>query len=350
MQGLAEGSLPASLKLAKHLDNCLQCGSCTAVCPADVQYDTLLSKTHQEVPLSISPRINRMGRMANAIVKSPTRVRWAARLLWLMQKTKMLKLLGLKTLHEKIPKIDIKSNPIKQTVSTTGKRIVLLTGCLGNALDAKTICDAVFVFNKLGYEVSIPEKQSCCGSIAYHHGLFTQADTLLEEQAHLAGDPDTLAIISLASGCSAHLYAMQKTKQHPWLQQVQDIHDFLENIDFTQFDLQPIEDELQLHIPCTAKNQLRQQEKLLRIYQAIPGLNIKVIAAPTRCCGAAGLYMLEHPQAANKLGHEVLSAAEQGTIASPNIGCRIHLQSLQPERCLLHPISLLASSLGLLKQ
>jgi glycolate oxidase iron-sulfur subunit len=81
----------------------------------------------------------------------------------------------------------------------------------------------------------------------------------------------------------------------------------------------------------------------------IPELKLEPINAPSRCCGAAGLYMMEHPQRSAELGKQVLKASGTGTITSSNIGCRLHLQSLQPERCLLHPISILAESLGLPK-
>lgn len=345
MQGLAQGALPPSLKLAKHLDNCLQCGSCTDVCPADVQYDTLLDLTHQEVPQSISPKIRRFGRLAHTILKSPKRVMAISWLLWLAERC------GLRKLYKKTPPIERPRtlNLASDIIPAGQKQVVLLSGCLGKALDRQTLEDTIFVLKQLGFHVSVPKKQSCCGSVAYHHGLFQEADDLLREQAHLGADPDTAAIISLASGCSAHLYDMKKTNKHPWLNRVQDIHDFLATIDFKQHNLQAVSGEYKLHIPCTAKNQLQQENTLLNIYRAIPELTLDVIQAPSRCCGAAGLYMLEHPKMAEALGHQVLKAAEEGDIASSNIGCRLHLQCLQPERHVLHPISLLARSLGLPK-
>ncbi len=343
MQGLAEGNLVPSLKLANHLDNCLQCGSCTAVCPADVQYDQLITHTHHDVPESITPRVKRIGRLAHTILKSPMRTRWSLRFLQLLQKC------NISFLGRKLPPIHLVKK-FKTTHHSTQlqKRISLLTGCAGNGFDTKTIQDTVFVLNALGFSVSIPEEQRCCGSIAYHHGLFKENDALLNDQACLGMDPDIHTIISLASGCSAHLYEMKALDQYPWLSRVQDIHDFLAGIDFSLYPLRPISGEYKLHIPCTVRNELKQRQKLIDIYKAIPDLHLEIIEAPNRCCGAAGLYMLEHPTTANTLGYSVLNAAgHEGDIVSSGIGCRLHLQGLQPKRCFLHPISLLALSLGL---
>src|SRR5579859_3655762 len=47
MQGLATGALDATPRLAAHLDHCLACRACEAVCPAEVPYGRLIDSARQ---------------------------------------------------------------------------------------------------------------------------------------------------------------------------------------------------------------------------------------------------------------------------------------------------------------
>src|SRR5579863_2764734 len=49
MQGLATGALEASPRLEAHLDHCLGCRACEAVCPAEVPYGKLIDATRLEL-------------------------------------------------------------------------------------------------------------------------------------------------------------------------------------------------------------------------------------------------------------------------------------------------------------
>src|SRR5690349_23402530 len=47
MQGLATGALKPTPRLAAHLDHCLSCRACEAVCPAEVPYGRLIDAARQ---------------------------------------------------------------------------------------------------------------------------------------------------------------------------------------------------------------------------------------------------------------------------------------------------------------
>src|SRR5579859_3668385 len=49
MQGLATGKLDATPRLAAHLDHCLACRACEAVCPAEVPYGKLIDAARLEL-------------------------------------------------------------------------------------------------------------------------------------------------------------------------------------------------------------------------------------------------------------------------------------------------------------
>jgi len=47
IQGLASGQLKPTKSLITALDHCLQCGKCEAVCPAKVNYSSLIRETRK---------------------------------------------------------------------------------------------------------------------------------------------------------------------------------------------------------------------------------------------------------------------------------------------------------------
>jgi glycolate oxidase iron-sulfur subunit len=88
-----------------------------------------------------------------------------------------------------------------------------------------------------------------------------------------------------------------------------------------------------------------------QLLRAIPGLTLLEASEAGMCCGSAGVYNLEQPELAERLGQrraEDLMANGTEAIATSNIGCiiqlRSHLQKLEHKIPVVHFIELLAES------
>ena len=85
MQGLATGMLGAEPALQAHLDGCLTCRACEAVCPAEVPYGELIDSV-REVLQEIQPTRNRVARLMARVLVNKSMLFLTAALLWLYQR------------------------------------------------------------------------------------------------------------------------------------------------------------------------------------------------------------------------------------------------------------------------
>ncbi|MEN8260696.1 MAG: heterodisulfide reductase-related iron-sulfur binding cluster [Pseudomonadota bacterium] len=222
---------------------------------------------------------------------------------------------------------------------------------MGDLADAKTVDAAIRVLTRLGFEVSVPSSQNCCGALHLHGGDGEIAATLATGNLN-AYDADTLdAIVTLASGCGGTLreYPLRMENAQTFSSKVKDISQFLADTPWPE-DVTPaaLEARICLHTPCTLRNVMREQSGAHKLLGKIPGIQVTRLADTTLCCGSAGSYMLEHPTMAKSLRDDVLEqvlSANPDYLASSNIGCALHLAAGLREQGknieVVHPVVLL---------
>ena len=88
------------------------------------------------------------------------------------------------------------------------------------------------------------------------------------------------------------------------------------------------------------------------ILRAIPGVELRELAAPDRCCGSAGIYsFVQRDMSARLLANKMddIVATNAGTIATANPGCMMQIEAGVRARALdtrvLHVIELLDESM-----
>ena len=89
-----------------------------------------------------------------------------------------------------------------------------------------------------------------------------------------------------------------------------------------------------------------------RLLGRIPGIHLLTLPANDYCCGAAGSYVLQHPDIADRLRQESvhhLEALRPDILVTSNVGCALHLAAGLRDSDLpteiMHPVSLLARHL-----
>ena len=103
---------------------------------------------------------------------------------------------------------------------------------------------------------------------------------------------------------------------------------------------------------CTLKNVLKTDKAVAELLSCIPELKVEMLAASTGCCGAAGTFVMNEPQIADRLADHIVTAVEKArpaVLVTSNIGCALHLRAaLQRHGVhipLLHPVEILARQL-----
>ena len=373
MQGLVSQQLTASPRLLGHLDRCLDCRNCERICPAGVEYETLLDTTRQWLNQHAPPPAKPPSQQwATALlVGQPQRLRRVNNLLWLYQATGLhwllhntgiLRLLGLGYVASLLPRMQpaLRLPRPEKPIQPRG-HVALFTGCLGSTLEQTTIRASLRVLQQLEIAVELIPAQTCCGALAWHDGEANQALQLAQQNLE-AFDPQQVdAILYTSSGCGAHLMkypalpwatASQQEKASAFAAKIKEISSYLAELDWPghmRFRNKP--QRIAVHEPCSQRNGLRQADVASRLLARIPQIEVESLPGNDRCCGAAGSYMLKQPAMARKLRSEKLQQLDQcrpDLLVTTNPGCSLFLNAgLGQDSSLkvVHPVVVLADYL-----
>jgi glycolate oxidase iron-sulfur subunit len=359
IQAWAGGHLETSKKLVEHIDNCLLCRSCERVCPAVVPYGQLINNFREQI------KDERDSTLAVSLLKRVSHNKTAGRLaqsgLKLYQSTRLQKTMRLLRLPElfRLDKIDrllpnyqapMLLAPHYPATAEVKGNIGLFTGCMGSLLDHETVNSAIKVLTAAGFNVFIPEQQTCCGALDLHDGDNETYEKLAATNCRAFADNNLDAIVTIASGCGSQ---MQEYQQTEFAGKVMDISQFLIKSGCDLSDrLLPLAASVCLHTPCSLKNVMREEQGTSKLLQQIPGIKMAALPATVQCCGSAGSYMLDHPQMSQALLNDLLDAALEDQpeyLVSSNIGCALHISAGLRERGVtlevLHPVTLIARQL-----
>lgn len=377
-QALAQEKLDFSEKAHAHLDQCLGCRACERVCPAHVEYGQLLTLGRALLPelpakTPVKPIKWRTRFLSSVLINTAYRqvLQW---FLWIIQASGLRKvaqilkipsLLGIANLEALLPTVQ-RPIKLKALYPTSGKRqgsVMLFTGCLSSLCDQETIAASIFVLNQLGMDVHVPSSQTCCGAMHTHAGDIQQAHLLAKQNATAFLETGGDFIVTVATGCSAVLqeyashFSFSPDLNDPsfsrFSPKVIDIISFFEQTVWpSSLKQKTLAGHAILHTPCTRRNVLKSASDVEHCLSQIPGLTWQSFKS-THCCGAAGTYMLEHPEIASPLAQNLLKeldSVQVNFIVTTNIGCSLHLyqqvKQQHPQVKVAHPITLLAKTLG----
>ncbi len=368
IQALLRHKLALDETLGQHLDSCLTCRACEAICPSGVPYGRLIDGV-RIIQREASKKPDwRMEKLLETTA-APEKLRAAGKMLRLAQWSGADKLLraglslaGKEDLwQEMIPARLPAHQPWDGVYPAQGAKqgtVALFTGCIADLVDQQTLRDTLTLLTRCGYEVIVPKAQTCCGALHTHAGDIERGRQLAAQNL-AAFDPGTVdAIVFAATGCGAHLvdygrFEPDDARARAFAAKTIDAMAFLQQHGLTELTFKPLPRRIAIHTPCTQRNALKQAQLPFTLLARIPEAELIALPGNEVCCGAAGSYMLEHPQTANALRAQklqALAATAPDLLVTSNIGCGLHLQAglTQQGRELeiLHPLSLLARQLS----
>jgi glycolate oxidase iron-sulfur subunit len=293
LDALAEGRAEAA-DVRYHLDRCVGCLACEAVCPSGVPYGHLLEEGRAKLGgPSFLPRL-----FLRHVVNRP---------LLLRTLVGFARLFGLVPPRPPLLPWPMVANP--------KARLNLPLGCVTPHLFPNLAAEAAHVLARLGYAVD-RGSQRCCGALHRHAGLPYES----------SADG-----ISLAAGCSTT----------PGLT---DVCRVLLAERPLGLRLPPV--KVAWDAPC---HQIHAQGlDAAPLLDAIEGVERVALPGASECCGAGGLYMGLQPKLARQVREkkiaEILASGAQ-VVATPNPGCMLWiwrgLREAGASVEVLHPVTLL---------
>lgn len=315
-----------------HLDHCLACRSCEAVCPAGVKYGELLvnARGRQRERRGAGLRqwmIEWMSARPILLAEILAVYRWGYR--WLPARLRPLPR----------PPRPISGPPALARQTTDNERVALFVGCVAAPYEPAARSAVARLCEALDVEVVEPEGQTCCGSLHAHAGNNAEAQRLATRNRQALAHAGT--VLTLASGCHesvAHALAGETLT--------------VDAIAFIEARGAPLRwrechERIALHLPCTQRHVVKSVDALRRLLARVPGLEVIELDAGFGCCGAAGTQMLTDAARADDYRRPLLAqfdAAGATRLLSANIGCRLHFANVT-ERVVQHPLEFLAALL-----
>ena len=395
MKEALEGSLDLEEALP-HIDPCLGCMSCVTACPSGVEYGELLMPFRELAEgrrqRSLFDRFWR-GLMLGTLA-SPARLRWMLRLGRLAAPFRSLLPARLAAPLDLLPGPPDRAEVglgVFPAVGDRRARVALLAGCAQQVLAPRIHRATIEVLTGRGVEVVVPKEQACCGSLAFHAGDARRARAAGGSLLRILGSEGMLgeiagkvdAVLTNAAGCGSGLkeYGLlfagrpEEAAARALAAKVKDVSTFLAGLDSPSPSSSPSPSPPSLpqsspprfsqpqslrrplrvvyHDACHLAHAQAERAAPRRLLAQSPGVTLVEPRDWEICCGSAGIYNLEEPELAARLGRrkaEALLEGEPDVIATGNIGCltqiESHLRRLGAAVPVRHTMEILASAHG----
>ncbi|MDO8828093.1 (Fe-S)-binding protein [Methylophaga sp.] len=348
----------------EHLQNCIQCRACEAICPSQMDYSLLFDQAQQQ--LSANKILSFKAKTGLWLIQHKAVFNVFLPLIKLyvnsgLQKLSrnigIIKKLGFERV-EQLATVKPVLKPIKSKypVSESRGTVALFAGCISDRFDRTTLEAAITVLNAIGFSVIVPEQQTCCGAMHWHNGQHATAKAMMTKNVNQFAQSTVTAIVYCASGCGSQLTDYQillegqddVTEFH---QKLTEISDFVLQNWPASLTLHTTNKHVLVHEPCSHRNVLKNQAAVYQLLAKIPSITINTLADNHLCCGAGGSYMLTHPDSADALRTmkwRHIAHAQGDYVATTNIGCALHLMAAKSNASMvqiIHPITLIANQL-----
>lgn len=220
-----------------------------------------------------------------------------------------------------------------------GKRekVAFFSGCLADFVYPGMCMDTKTALEKLGYEVTFPQKQACCGIPARYSGEAEVARDMARYNVEVLLEDDADFVVAICPTCTMSLkhdfpkLLEQEPEQHAKaLQLAQKVFNFSE-LAARKIEGREVEqsETVTYHDACHLKRGCGVYEEPRQVLKSLAGANVKEMADCDTCCGFGGSYSLKYPELSgellkNKL--ENIRATGAPVVAVDCPGCKLQIE------------------------
>lgn len=351
MRAVQEGRLPLGDTLVRHIDLCLGCRACEAVCPSGVQYGDLLEHTRDFIEKNHT-RSSFQTFLRRFVIEQIFPFPWRMKLALLP--ARVVKGLGLEWLMPKFARDALALIPsdisevvlpeISSTNVTKRGSVGFVSGCVMSVMFGKTNASSVSLLNDAGYDVCTPLEQGCCGALYSHGGNLEQARACARHNIEVFEKQKLDAIVINAAGCGSTLkeYGHLLHDDPAWAKRgqefsakVKDLTEFLvEKGGAGTSNIEPrtsnVEQAVTYHDACHLAHPQHITKSPRILVQSVAGGRFTELPESDVCCGSAGSYNLTEPEMAERLQRrKVENILKTGAkvVVTTNPGCMLQIRA-----------------------
>lgn len=321
-------TLPFVEEQVKHIDLCLGCRTCEAVCPSGVPYGRIIEAGRADVEDQRRPSFKRAASRTaiRQLLGHPRRLQAAG------AATRLAQALGLTSIARSgrmLPPLRPRfRTPAANVASAIGRRkyrVAFLVGCVMPILYPQSHDAAVRLLQLAGCEVWFPPGERCCGALFAHNGDLEGAEALRDTNMRVYAGGDFDALVVDSAGCGAHLKDF-----YPALGgKVKDLTEWLAEIGLPS-PMRDVKMRVTYQDACHLAHAQRIKKQPRDLLRSLPGVEWVEMRHADICCGAAGLYSTLEPEMSNRILQQKLEdvlATKADVLAVANPGCQMQIEA-----------------------
>ena len=355
MKAVAEGRVEYTDRLVGHMEMCLQCRACEAVCPSAVPFGSLMAATRAQVRKQT--QVPWWKRVAEDLAfKQLFPYRWRLelgfRLMRLYQDTGLRDLvrrsglmglmpLRLAELEATLPPLPARFFPPPNLDFVPAKgvrraRVGFFSGCIMPLAFGPVNAATVRVLTRNGCDVVIPRRQGCCAALNVHSGEREAARGMARRNIDAFEAAGVDFVVVNSAGCGAMLKEYDELLEHDpvyaeragaFVEKVRDISEYLAELPL-EGELGEIKKRVTYQESCHLVHAQRIREQPRALLKAIPGMELVEMPGSDRCCGAAGIYQITQRELSSQLLDSKMrdvASTDADILVTANPGCMIQL-------------------------
>ncbi len=350
-RAITEGAVELTPDIGLHLDSCLLCDACSAICPSGFQMEPL-GLVFREVLLerrrwrrafvSVFLGVMARKRLLSFFARSAGVARRAG--FGIARVTRAVRLTAVMRLASPVRRRSFVARGQqweRDWGTDDAGTAVLFNGCVMRVMFPQVHEAQVEVLTARGFVVSAPKDQGCCGAVQAHSGLLGDARRLARE--NIDGLKETNGVISVdAAGCASfmkdygHLLAEDKAYADAADEFAGRVRETLElAASAPPPPMGPVPMDVTLQDPCHLVHTQGIREQPRALLTQVPGLRLTEMQEADVCCGSAGMYNILNTDMGSKLGSRKAAnvvATGARAVLTANPGCHLQLMAHLEDR------------------
>ncbi|HET7467333.1 MAG TPA: (Fe-S)-binding protein [Candidatus Dormibacteraeota bacterium] len=320
------GQMAFDEQQVRHIDLCLGCRTCEAVCPSGVPYGRIIEAGRSEVERMRRPAPKRwLAKTAlRQLVAHPRRLRAFGTV------TRMAQRVGATSVvrsGRQLPRLNAPycapDGGLAPALGERRYRVAFLVGCVMPILYPQSHYAAVKLLQAAGCEVWFPQEERCCGALHAHNGDLEEAERLRDHNSRVYASGQFDALVIDSAGCGSHLKDF-----YPELKgRVKDLSEWLVEIGLPE-PKREVKMRVTYQDACHLAHAQRIKKQPRDLIRSIPGVQLIEMRHPDICCGAAGLYSSLEPRMSSAILEEKmddLTSTGAELVVTGNPGCQMQL-------------------------
>jgi L-lactate dehydrogenase complex protein LldE len=215
-------------------------------------------------------------------------------------------------------------------------RVGLFVTCLIDLYRPNVGFAAVKLLEDAGYNVEVPEAQTCCGQPAFNNGDFGSSREIAKQVIQAFANYDY--VVGASGSCIGTIkthYPDLFKDDAEWLAKAESLS--VKTFELTSFltDIAGIdsvstrfEAEITYHDSCSGLRELGIKQQPRKLLNSVSGLNINEMQNSETCCGFGGTFCIKFPQISTRLVSDKIGNIENTqspVLLGGDLGCLLNI-------------------------